>query len=74
MEGCTHVGIGENRVELTQKAKSNIIERMDSLASQGLRVLCLAGKFIPAGYKKNIGQLKRDELESGHGILGLVGI
>ncbi|TRM64769.1 potassium/sodium eff [Schizophyllum amplum] len=74
MERCTHVGMGPDRIELTERAKKTINERMDALASQGLRVLCLAGKYIPMSQKDGVKTMKRDELESSCGVLGLVGI
>ncbi|EJD55236.1 potassium/sodium eff [Auricularia subglabra TFB-10046 SS5] len=74
LDRCTHVGLGDARLEITQDDKDNIILRMNTLAAEGLRVLCLAGKFIPNCDKDDIKTQNRDVLESGFGFLGLAGI
>ncbi|KAG8804906.1 hypothetical protein FRC17_005834, partial [Serendipita sp. 399] len=74
LDRCTHVGIGENRIPLTDEGKEQIIQRMDSIAAEGLRVLCLAGKYLPHEMKDTIKTVSRDELESGCSFLGLAGI
>jgi P-type Na+/K+ transporter len=74
LDRCTHIGIGENKVPLTEEAKEQIIQRMDSLAAEGLRVLCLAEKHIPNAEKANVKNISRDELENNCCFLGLAGI
>jgi Na+-exporting ATPase len=74
LDRCTHIGIGENRIPLTDEAKERIIQRMDTLAEEGLRVLCLAEKHIPYDEETNIKGISRDELENGLCFLGLAGI
>ncbi|KAG8805027.1 hypothetical protein FRC17_005769, partial [Serendipita sp. 399] len=74
LDRCTHVGIGENRIPLTEEGKEQIIQRMDSIAAEGLRVLCFAGKYLPHEMKDTIKTVSRDELESGCSFLGLAGI
>ncbi|KAG9056424.1 hypothetical protein FS842_010758 [Serendipita sp. 407] len=74
LERCTHVGIGDNKIPLTEEGKEHIIQRMDSIAAEGLRVLCLAGKHIPHSMKATIKSIPRDELESDCCFLGLAGI
>lgn len=74
LDRCAYVGLGENKYALTEEDKARIIERMDSIAAEGLRVLCLAAKHIPHSTKDNIKNITRDELESECCFLGLAGI
>ncbi|PVG04087.1 putative Na+-transporting ATPase ENA-1 [Serendipita vermifera] len=74
LDRCTHIGIGENKIPLTEQAKERVIERMDILAAEGLRVLCLAEKHIPHAEKANVKAIPRDELENNCCFLGLAGI
>jgi len=74
LDRCTHVGLGDNKILLTEQSKEQIIERMDSFAAEGLRVLCLAAKHIPYSNKVTIKGIPRDELENGCSFLGLAGI
>jgi Na+-exporting ATPase len=74
LERCTHIGMGDERIELTQEGRDNIIARMNALAGEGLRVLGLAGKRVSGEERDNITNAKRDSLEVDCGFLGLVGI
>jgi magnesium-transporting ATPase (P-type) len=74
LDRCTHVGLGDNKVVLTEEDKEHIIQRMDSIAAEGLRVLCLAAKHIAYSNKVTIKGIPRDELENGCCFLGLAGI
>lgn len=74
LDRCIYVGIGENRVLLTEERKAEILRRMDAIAAEGLRVLCLAAKYLPNAEKANIKSISRDDLEKDCGFLGLVGI
>jgi P-type Na+/K+ transporter len=74
LDRCTHVGLNEGGTALTPQLKSDFLRRMDVLAGEGLRVLCLAGKRLPASAREGIKSAPRDELESACGVLGLVGI
>jgi magnesium-transporting ATPase (P-type) len=74
LDRCTHVGFGGNKIPLTTADRKNIIRQMDELASEGLRVLCLAAKHIPYTELNNIKSIPRDELENGCCVLGLAGI
>jgi P-type Na+/K+ transporter len=74
LERCSHIGMGDDRVELTQASHDKIIARMDALAAQGLRVLCLAGKLVQYSKRETIRTMTREELENDCGVLGLVGI
>lgn len=74
LERCTHVGLGETKYPMTEIDKAQIIEQMDSIAAEGLRVLCLAAKHIPYSNKDTIKGIPRDELENECSFLGLAGI
>jgi P-type Na+/K+ transporter len=74
LDRCTHIGLGDNKLALTEENKEHIIQRMDSLAAEGLRVLCLAAKHMPYSDKVIIKGIPRDELENGCSFLGLAGI
>lgn len=74
LDRCTFVGLGDARIPLTEEMKHIIHERMDQFATEGLRVLCFAGKYVPHSDKDTIKAMDRDDLESDCGLLGLVGI
>lgn len=74
LDRCTHVGLGDDKIAITEKNKAEIIYRMDVLAAEGLRVLCLAAKYIPNSSKANINNMSRDTLENDCCFLGLAGI
>ncbi|KAG9056423.1 hypothetical protein FS842_010757 [Serendipita sp. 407] len=74
LDRCTHIGLGENKIPLTEEGKDEIIERMDTLAAEGLRVLCLAGKYISNASKEEVKSIPRDEIENNCCFLGLAGI
>ncbi|KAF9022152.1 potassium/sodium eff [Hymenopellis radicata] len=74
LDRCKYVGLGDNRVELGEASIRDIINKMDELASQGLRVLCLAGKYVPHFEAESLKSAKREVLESDCSFIGLVGI
>ncbi|KAG8802546.1 hypothetical protein FRC17_006393, partial [Serendipita sp. 399] len=74
LDRCTHIGLGENKIPLTEEGKEEIIDRMDTLAAEGLRVLCLAAKYIPNARQDEVKSIPRDEIENGCCFLGLAGI
>ncbi|TIA86769.1 hypothetical protein E3P99_03578 [Wallemia hederae] len=74
LERCTHVAVGDKSIEMTEEAKDDVIRKMDELAAEGLRVLALAGKMDTLGNAQKVKETKRDDLEKGFGLLGLVGI
>jgi len=73
LDRCTHLGLGEGTVELNDRLKEHIIARMDSLASEGLRVLALSAKVVHQS-PDAVKDIDRDELESCLSFLGLAGI
>lgn len=70
---CTSVGVGNHQVKMTSDKKNEILQQMDSLAGQGLRVLAIARRSIPPGYEKG-GELPREVVESELNLLGLAGL
>ena len=70
LERCTKIG----DEGITDSAKNDIIAKMDTLAEQGLRVLALAGKRLPATDTEKLKALPRDEFESDFTFYGLAGI
>ncbi|ORX35135.1 putative calcium-transporting ATPase 3 [Kockovaella imperatae] len=70
LERCTHVG----DQPITEEIKTDIIAKVDALASQGLRVLSLAGKRLPRTDPETIKAIPRDEFETGFTFYGLAGI
>jgi magnesium-transporting ATPase (P-type) len=73
LDSCAYVSLAEQQVPLTEDLKADIIARMDMLAAEGLRVLCLSGKKLEVSPEK-VKALPRDELESDMCFLGLAGI
>ena len=74
LDRCSYIGIGKTRKHITQEDKDYIIMHMNTLADEGLRVLCLAGTQLPHSEKDSIGAIPRADLERDCGVLGLVGI
>ena len=74
LDHCSYIGIGKPRKPITQEDKDYIIMHMNTLADEGLRVLCLAGTQLPHSEKDSIGAIPRADLERDCGVLGLVGI
>lgn len=77
---CSTIGEGESQEALTQELKDKVLVQMDSLASQGLRVLALAskrwdGQFTPMsnGGDANDDSI-RSQVEGDLTLLGLAGI
>ncbi|PHH51772.1 Sodium transport ATPase 1 [Ceratocystis fimbriata CBS 114723] len=79
---CSHFGYSEDRTELTNEIKDEIMEQMSALASQGQRVLCIAyrkwdGRYVAEeqGADDSTGENSlRNRVEQGLTFLGLVGI
>ncbi|KXH63588.1 potassium/sodium efflux P-type ATPase [Colletotrichum salicis] len=78
---CTHIGFGDDRQELTDALKEDVLNQMNELASQGQRVLAVGcrdwnGKFTTK--QADVAQEKEDalrtEVEQGLTLLGLAGI
>lgn len=77
---CATIGEGEHQQPLTEELKNKVLKQMDSLASQGLRVLAVASKQweghftpMPNGEDANDDSI-RSAVESDLTLLGLAGI
>ncbi|GKT41257.1 calcium-transporting ATPase 3 [Colletotrichum spaethianum] len=78
---CSHIGFGDDKVELTEELKEEVLNQMNNLASQGQRVLAVGyrdwnGRFTTK--QADVSQEKenalRTEVEQGLTLLGLAGI
>ncbi|OJD23654.1 potassium/sodium efflux P-type ATPase, fungal-type [Blastomyces percursus] len=70
---CTTVGMGDKEEPMTPKLKEDILEQMDFLAGQGLRVLGIARKPGPGEVDPH-SQIPREEIEKDLTLLGLAGL
>merc|ERR1712098_590736 len=72
-ESCSTIILPSGETELTEEIRSQILENMEALASQGLRVLALASKQLPG----SVDELKvpeRSTIECDLVFRGLVGL
>lgn len=74
---CSTVGQGEDQQPVTDELKNKVLEQMDKLASQGLRVLAIAckqwnGRFTPVEGAND--DALRGDVEKDLTLLGLAGI
>jgi P-type Na+/K+ transporter len=70
---CTTVGTGEYEEEMTAEKKEQVLEQMNLLAEQGLRVLAIARKFTKEKIEEH-STIDRSEVEIGLCLLGLAGL
>ncbi|KAK2788041.1 Na+ ATPase [Emmonsiellopsis sp. PD_33] len=70
---CTTVGTGNHQEPMTPETKEKILEQMDFLAEQGLRVLAIAKKAGPADFDPHA-NIPREDIESDLTLLGLAGL
>ena len=73
LERCTHVGL-DGKEELTDARREDILNRMESFAADGLRVLALAGRWESVDKADELESMSRDDFEQGNCLIGLVGI
>ncbi|WWD22658.1 potassium/sodium efflux P-type ATPase, fungal-type [Kwoniella shandongensis] len=59
---------------LDEERKKDIMVKVDALAAQGLRVLALCGKRLPAKMADDVKAMPRDAFEADFSFLGLAGI
>ncbi|EGX96970.1 potassium/sodium efflux P-type ATPase [Cordyceps militaris CM01] len=77
---CSHVGTGADQQPISDELKETVLDQMNSLASQGQRVLAIAyrawdGKFTAKQSSSAAEDEKlRGEVEQGLTLLGLAGI
>lgn len=69
---CVNVGVGEHQYSMTTEAHQQIIDQMDILAGQGLRVLAIARKTDSGNTQDS--STPREEIEKDLTLLGLVGL
>ncbi|KAK5058699.1 hypothetical protein LTR84_010963 [Exophiala bonariae] len=70
---CTTAGTGDNEKEITPEYKESILEQMNFLAEQGLRVLAIARKFTSMDIAEH-SEIDRGEVEKDLCLLGLAGL
>ena len=70
---CTTVGTGDHQETITPQLKESILEQMNLLAEQGLRVLAVARKFTSEEIKEH-SAIERSEVEKDLCLLGLAGL
>lgn len=77
---CTHIGCGDDKQPVTESLKDSVLDQMNTLASQGQRVLAVAyrswdGRFTAKqSSSASEDEELRGEVEQGLTLLGLAGI
>ncbi|KAG6014516.1 hypothetical protein E4U43_006446 [Claviceps pusilla] len=79
---CSHIGTGAEQQPMSDEAKETVLQQMNTLASQGQRVLAIAyrpwkGRFVPTENKAASAaedEALRNHVERGLILLGLAGI
>ncbi|KAJ5545539.1 hypothetical protein N7535_006075 [Penicillium sp. DV-2018c] len=76
LEACTSIKweADSDPVPIDDAIKDEIFQNMDALASEGLRVLALAGRENAAGTKEGDEPLPREEVEKNLSLYGLIGL
>lgn len=72
-ERCTDV-LADNGREIEKSDSDAIMQQYEGLAAEGLRVLTLCSKRLPASDADKVKNMTRDDLETGMSFLGLAGI
>ena len=72
IEMCSSVGNSEHHSLMTEEKKNLVLEQMNSLASQGLRVMAIAERALPSFEKGK--EYARSEIEQDLTLLGLAGL
>lgn len=70
---CTTVGHGENETDMTTETKEGVLEQMNLLAEQGLRVLAIARRYTSEDIPEH-STIERAEVEKDLCLLGLAGL
>ncbi|KAL8792497.1 MAG: hypothetical protein Q9195_004867 [Heterodermia aff. obscurata] len=73
VELCDSIGTGGNRQKMNERIKSMVLEKLISLAGQGLRVMAIAQREVPITDITN-SQISREVLENNLTLLGLAGL
>ncbi|KAJ5778841.1 hypothetical protein N7457_006561 [Penicillium paradoxum] len=76
LEACTTIKwkADSEPVAITDDIKDEILQNMEALAKEGLRVLALAGRENTAGTQKGGEPLPREEVEKDLSFYGLIGL
>ena len=70
---CTSIGTGEHSEAMTAELKEKVLEQMDMLAEQGLRVLAIARKSTVKEIHEH-SEIDRADIEKDLCLLGLAGL
>ena len=70
---CTCVGISEHQEEMTEGLKEKILDQMNLLADQGLRVLAIARRYSSQDVQEH-SEIDRVDIEKDLCLLGLAGL
>ncbi|KZF24870.1 Na+-exporting ATPase [Xylona heveae TC161] len=70
---CVTVGVGEHEKKMTEEMKQSVIEQMNMLAEQGLRVLAIARRDWPEEINER-SETPRESVERDLTLLGLAGL
>jgi len=73
LDACTLIRTKEGDVEITEEVKTNLLENMEALASEGLRVLAFASKPWLQDVENWRG-FPREDVEKDMVLLGLIGL
>ena len=71
---CTLELVGNERRPLTPERRTQILEANDALASQALRTLAVAGRWLPADTLEELAARPDDRLEQNLVFVGLIGM
>jgi potassium/sodium efflux P-type ATPase len=76
IDACTsvHLEVGKDAVPITEEIEKDILENMEVLASQGLRVLALASRQVDIGYDPDGPDADRAQIENELIFRGLIGL
>ena len=74
LESCTSAQTSEGKIDFDEEFEKRVLENMEALASQGLRVLALAHRKLSQAEKDLAEEMERADVESNMTFLGLVGL
>ncbi|SPO23251.1 probable ENA2 - Plasma membrane P-type ATPase [Ustilago trichophora] len=74
LESCTSAQTSEGKIDFTEDFEKRVLDNMEALASQGLRVLALAHRKLTDSERELAEEVDRAEIESDMIFLGLVGL
>lgn len=74
LESCTSAQTADGKIDFDEEFEKRVLENMEALASQGLRVLALAHRRLTSAEEDLDEELERKDVESNMTFLGLVGL